>query len=96
MKVAEYRVSEMLALQYFSHVSPIEKNASDLARAGAARFTKVGENIGKGPSVEDVQAQLMLSAGHRRNILGKGWIDVGVVAVEEGEVIWVVQVFGQR
>lgn len=95
-KVAEYRVSEMLALRYFSHVSPIGKNASVLARSGAVRFSKVGENIGQGPSVEDVQEQLMLSAGHRRNILGRDWTDVGVVAVTEGETIWVVQVFGQR
>jgi uncharacterized protein YkwD len=96
MQVAEYRVSEMLALQYFSHVSPIGKNASDLARSGAVRFGKVGENIGQGPSLEDVHEQLMLSAGHRRNILGQGWTDVGVVAVEDGKTVWVVEVFGQR
>ena len=56
----------------------------------------MGENIGQGPSVEDVQEQLMLSAGHRKNIMGRDWTDVGVVAVTEGETIWVVQVFGQR
>jgi uncharacterized protein YkwD len=96
MQVAEYRVSEMLVLRYFSHVSPIGKPASDLARSGAVRFRKVGENIGQGPSMEDVHEQLMLSAGHRRNILEQGWTDVGVVAVEDGKTVWVVEVFGQR
>ncbi len=95
-RAAEYRVSEMRALRYFSHVSPNGKNAAALARSGEVRFSKVGENIGQGPSVEDVHDQLMLSAGHRRNILGRQWTDVGVVAVEEGGMVWVVQIFADR
>ena len=94
-RTAEYRLSEMRALDYFSHASPTGKAAPELVRMDPGRFQAVGENLGKGPSLEDVHEQLMLSAGHRRNILRAGWTDVGVAVSQEGRTVWVVEVFAQ-
>ena len=57
-------------------------------------WQKVGENVGRGPSVATIHGALMNSAGHRRNILDSDWTQLGVgVVVDSGGQIWVTQVF---
>lgn len=56
-------------------------------------WQKVGENVGRGPSVSPIHAAFMDSPGHRANILDPEWVEVGIgVEVRDGTV-WVTQVF---
>jgi uncharacterized protein YkwD len=64
----------------------------DLGR-DVSGWKKVGENVGRGPSVDAIHAALMASPGHERNIVDPEWTQLGMgVVVEEGR-IWVTQVF---
>lgn len=57
-------------------------------------WEKVGENVGRGPSVDAIHAALMASNGHRRNVLDPGWTELGIgVVIDGGGQIWVTQVF---
>lgn len=56
----------------------------------------IGENVGRGGSVESIHRAFMDSAGHRAHILDSRYNEVGVgVAVRDG-TIYVTQVFVQR
>jgi uncharacterized protein YkwD len=56
-------------------------------------WEKVGENVGRGPSVDSIHAALMASPGHKRNLLDPDWTQLGMgVVVVDGQ-IWVTQVF---
>lgn len=56
-------------------------------------WDKVGENVGRGPSVDRIHAAFMASEGHRRNILDPEWVEVGVgVEVVDGG-LWVTELF---
>lgn len=58
-------------------------------------WQKVGENVGRGPSVSTIHDAFMNSSGHRANILDGDWTEVGVgVEVVDGRV-WVTEVFRQ-
>lgn len=58
-------------------------------------WQKVGENVGRGPSVGSIHDAFMASSGHAANILDRDWTEVGVgVVVVDGRV-WVTQVFRQ-
>ncbi|MBW3649797.1 MAG: CAP domain-containing protein [Actinobacteria bacterium] len=55
----------------------------------------VGENVGVGDSLSEVNARFMTSAAHRANIMGNyNLAGVGVVTSEDGQV-WVTQVFAR-
>ncbi|MFP5309740.1 MAG: CAP domain-containing protein [Actinomycetes bacterium] len=57
-------------------------------------WKKVGENVGKGPSVSRIHAAFMASSGHKANILDADWTQAGVgVAVDADGRIWVTEVF---
>lgn len=96
MRVAAERLDEMLAMDYFSHESPTGHGVLSLMKAEHLRYRSVGENLGRGGSLAEVHHQLTLSAGHRKNLLGRGWSEVGVATAKEGSTVWVVEVFGQR
>ena len=58
-------------------------------------WQKLGENVGRGPSVGAIHRALMDSPSHRANILGGDWTQIGVgVVVVDGQV-WVTQMFRQ-
>lgn len=56
-------------------------------------FTSVGENVGKGGSVEIIHAAFMNSPGHRANILNPKFTHMGVGVENLNGQVWVVQVF---
>jgi len=57
-------------------------------------WQKVGENVGRGPTVSAIHSALMDSSGHRRNILDSEWTQIGVgVVLDGGGQVWVTQVF---
>lgn len=58
-----------------------------------SNWLSVGENVGRGPTVNSLHTAFMNSEGHRKNILYQKFTEVGVgVEVVDGR-IWVTQVF---
>ncbi len=55
----------------------------------------VGENVGRGPSVDAIHSALMASPGHKANILDPRWTEIGVGVVVKDGTVWVTQVFRQ-
>ena len=56
-------------------------------------WQKVGENVGRGPSVDAIHQGFMNSPSHKANILDSEWVEVGVgVVVRDGQ-LWVTEVF---
>ena len=55
----------------------------------------VGENVGRGSTVDQVHAALMASSTHRGEILNERFTGVGVGVVQSGGSVWVTQVFRQ-
>jgi hypothetical protein len=80
------RHSERMASQGNLHHNP--NLGSDVSG-----WQKVGENVGHGPSVDAIHRALMDSPGHRANILGGDWTEVGVGVVARDGALWVTQVF---
>jgi hypothetical protein len=64
----------------------------DLGR-DVSGWQKVGENVGRGPSVDAIHAALMASPGHARNIVDPAWTQLGMGVVVEDGRLWVTQVF---
>lgn len=56
-------------------------------------WTRVAENVGRGPSVSSIHRALMDSPGHRANILDSRVTEVGIGVVVSGSTVWVTQVF---
>lgn len=66
--------------------------SGQLSSAAGSGWTKIGENVGKGPSVDSLHTAFMNSSGHKANILG-GYDTAGVgVALKDG-YIYVTVVF---
>jgi peptidoglycan hydrolase-like protein with peptidoglycan-binding domain len=49
----------------------------------------VGENVGDGPSIQDLDAAFMASPKHRDNILDPTYDDVGIGTVTRDGMIWI-------
>jgi len=73
-------------------------NPNNGADADAAGYDwqRIGENVGVGPDVADVQRAFMASDTHRANIIDARFTDLGVgVAVAPNGRVYVAQVFGK-
>lgn len=99
--IAEAKAVDMINKQYFEHVSPSGVDIGKLAESYGYAFTHVGENLALGDfaSSSHVVNGWMNSPGHRANILGKDFTEIGVSALrgmwEGREVWWSVQEFGR-
>lgn len=60
-----------------------------------AGWVALGENVGRGPTVEELHASFMASPTHRAEVLRPGFTAVGVGVVWAGDALWVTQVFRQ-
>ena len=59
-------------------------------------WTRAAENVGCGQSVDSLHRLLMSSSGHRANILGRDFTDVGVgVSFDAAGDMWVTQNFAR-
>jgi uncharacterized protein YkwD len=54
-------------------------------------WRKVGENVGRGPSVSSLHRAFMNSPSHRNNLLDPAWTEVGIGVVVVDGRIWVTQ-----
>lgn len=98
---ASAKLQDMFLRQYFAHESPTGKRASDLAKDAGYEFVNIGENLALGDFESDealVQAW-MNSPGHRANILGARYKEIGIAvakSVFEGRSTWLaVQIFAK-
>jgi hypothetical protein len=82
-----------------------QKKADELAKAGRLSHTsnlgskvsgwrRVGENVGRGPALRDIQTAFMNSPSHRDNIIDRGFTQLGVGVTFDGkEYLYVAVIF---
>jgi uncharacterized protein YkwD len=99
-KAAQKHAEDMLARGYFAHESPGGGSVKERAKEAGYEWREIGENIAEGQlSVDEVMKGWMNSPEHRRNILERGFTDIGSgLAAGKGKdgayrVLWV-QDFG--
>lgn len=56
----------------------------------------IGENVGRGPSVDAIHEAFMSSPGHRSQILSSDYLGYAVGVYQTGEEIWVTELFIRR
>jgi uncharacterized protein YkwD len=100
-RIAEARLEDMFAKQYFEHFSPEGIGAAQVAEEIGYEYAIIAENIALGNFENDkvlVQAW-MDSPGHRANILNKSFTHLGVAVgrnVYQGRATWIaVQIFAK-
>jgi hypothetical protein len=98
-KAAQAKANDMIAHQYFAHISPTKVTPWYWFSQAGYRYTSAGENLAIDyVSSEDVVAAWLASPSHRKNLLQAKYKDIGV-AVATGEIhgvtsVIVVQMFG--
>ncbi len=100
-KIADIRLKDMFAKQYFEHFSPQGVGAAEVSREVGYEYILIGENIALGNFADDemLVKAWMDSPGHRANILNTRFTEIGI-AVGKGEFkeknTWIaVQVFAR-
>lgn len=100
-RVAEARMKDMFAKQYFEHVSPSGDSASKEADKIGYEYISIGENIALGSFASDraLVDAWMNSPGHRANILHGTYTVLGIAVgkgMYQGKPAWIaVQIFGK-
>ena len=79
--------AEMMAAGQIYHTSNLA--------AVASGWEALAENVGAGPTVNDLHSAFMNSSGHRANILGD-YNYVGVGVASDGELLWVTVIFMRK
>lgn len=99
-RAAQAHAEDMLGRGYFDHKSPSGTTVRERSRSAGYAWQTIGENIAEGQlSVDEVMDTWMHSPGHRKNILGPDFKELGVGLAagksRDGEyrVVWV-QNFG--
>ena len=80
---ANDRVGDMLSKHYFDHVSPEGMSPFKWVEREGYAYHEVGENLAIGYRSDAVVDGWMRSPGHRANILGAGYDEVGVAVAPE-------------
>lgn len=94
------KVRDMFNKQYFAHESPTGEGVGDLVEKEGYEYIVVGENLALGNFEGDkvLVAAWMASPGHRANILGDRYKEIGIAVgrgIFEGRETWLaVQHFG--
>jgi uncharacterized protein YkwD len=100
--IARKRLEDMLEKGYFAHTSPSGEGVPDIAGSLHYDYSRIGENLAKGnfKDVDDLVGFWMKSPQHRKNLLSRGYKEIGVAVAREqvgGRPFWhAVQVFGNR
>ncbi len=99
-QLAGLKAEDMFQRQYFDHDSPDGEGVGFLAKQVGYAFIFISENLAKGnfESEQSLVDGWMNSPGHRQNILGQQYREIGLAVRRgefEGNSIWLaVQVFG--
>lgn len=95
-EAARVHSENMARLKQLSHRFPGEPRLQDrLAKTGVA-FDAVAENVAHSGSAADAHEELMLSSGHRANILNPRYNAVGVGVVEAKGHLYITQAFAHK
>jgi len=81
---ARLKSKDMIDKGYFAHQSPTYGSPFDQMAAAGITYRTAGENLAGAPSVELAHKNLMLSDGHRRNILNPAFDSIGIGIIEGG------------
>lgn len=90
-RVARMKSQDMINKNYFAHQSPTYGSPFDMMENFGIRFSSAGENIAKGQQTPaQVMNAWMNSPGHRSNILGTSYtqIGVGLATSKNGTKYW--------
>lgn len=99
-ETATAKASDMLAKQYFEHISPTGKNVGDQVTLAGYHYIMIGENLAMGDfaNAQKLVTAWMNSPGHRANILNKRYKEIGIGILQgtyNGHTVWMaVQHFG--
>ncbi|HHX77167.1 MAG TPA: hypothetical protein GX697_02280 [Firmicutes bacterium] len=93
--LARLRSAEMadLGCLYKKHISPTYGSPFEMMKSNGITYTCAGENISYNSSVERAHEKLMLSEGHRRNILDSQFNNVGIGIVKRDGRFYITQMF---
>ncbi len=85
---------DMAANNFFAHTSPTRGDLRRRISVAGVEFGAAGENLAKAQSVHQAMTELMLSDGHRENLLRPDYTHIGIGAiVGETAVHYYVQEF---
>ncbi len=90
---AYLKSKDMAVNGYFSHTSPTYGSPFEMMKSQGITYRTAGENIAKNTSVKGAHTAFMNSAGHKANILNKGFGKVGLGFYQEGQYLYVTQWF---
>ena len=85
-EAANDRIGDLFAQHYFAHVSPQGLQPFVWAERRGYDYHAMGENLATGYSPQEVVDGWMHSPGHRANILGRDFNEVGV-AIASGSPV---------
>ena len=79
-----------------SHQFTGEASLPKRLAATGLRFNTDAENVAFDQTIENAHAGLMLSPGHRANILNPDYNAIGIGVVEQGDLIYITEDFAHR
>ncbi len=92
--LAQYYAQDMINRNFFAHNNPEGQTPFDRMRARGIPFGYAGENLAINTSVAGAERAFMNSPGHRANILGNHYTQVGIgVRYSRSGSVYVVQEF---
>jgi len=83
-QMARAKSQDMIANNYFAHNSPTYGSPFDMMKTFGITYRTAGENIAMNRSMENAHTALMNSPGHRANILGASYTQIGIGIVSGG------------
>ena len=83
-RLARMKSADMVALNYFGHISPTYGSPFDMMRANGITYRAAGENLAAATNLALAFDGLMRSAGHRANILRVEFTHIGIGVVLGG------------
>lgn len=84
---AQQRAEEMARARKLWHTENLGRKISN--------WSRLGENVGRGPDLNDIHRSFMASADHRNNILLPEFSEVGVGVAADGGMLYVAVIFRQ-
>lgn len=83
-RLARMKSADMVARDYFGHISPTYGSPFDMMRANGITYRAAGENLAAATNLALAFDGLMRSPGHRANILRAGFTHIGIGVVPGG------------
>lgn len=83
-RLARMKSADMVARDYFGHISPAYGSPFDMLRANGITYRAAGENLAAATNLALAFDGLMRSPGHRANILRAEFTHIGIGVVPGG------------